>query len=1142
MSSFHKRTRRKRGVILSAIGWQRLQTAQKQSEMEDNQSQPYTLEDLNELTGLSINTLTKVRRRKTPVDKQTLEDYFGAFQLTLTPQDYARPEATKVERKSITPIRQDWGEALDVSVFYGRIEELATLETWIVAERSRLVGLLGIGGIGKTALSVRLGQQIQEQFEYVIWRSLRNAPPFETLLGELVTFLSQQQETEAKIGHLLQCLRNSRCLLILDNLETILQPREQAGEYRPSYEEYGELLRLVGETSHQSCLVITSREKPAELATFESIDLAVRSLHLSGSPEASLALIQASRLVGSEEQQQQLGVRYGYNPLALKIVATSIRELFDGEIEEFLAQDIAVFNGIQKLLKQQFERLSSLEQTIMYWLAINREWTTISELAADIVPTVSKSKLLEALESLCWRSLIEKQLGSYTQQTVVMEYVIESLTEQIATELIENRISVFANHALLKTTVKDYVRAIQARLILKPLLDKLNAIFGHPKEIKNCLVQILSIYRGRLPSETGYIGGNILNLLRQLQVDIYNYNFSHLTIWQAYLQGVNLHEVNFAYSHIAKSIFTQTFGSILSVALSPDSLLFATGDSKGEIRLCRVADGQQLSTFKGHNNWVLSITFSPNGRLLASGSGDFSIGLWDIQSGRCHRSFNGHSNWVRSIAFSPDGELLASGSEDSSVRLWDVKSGKCCLTFEVYGIRILSVAFSPDSRLIASGNGDSSVKLWDVKSRKCCLTLAGHSGTVRSVAFSPNGRLLASGSEDSSVRLWDVKSGKCCLTLAGHSRSVRSVVFSPNGRLLASGSEDSSVRLWDVKSGKCCLTLAEHSSRIWSVAFSPNGRLLASGSEDSSVRLWDVKSGRCFHAFEGYSNGVLSVAFSPRTKVFKSSERQLLVSGSEDSTVRLWDISSGKCCHTFQGHTDRVLSVAFSPDGQMLASSSEDSTVRLWDIPSGKCRHTFEEHTIWLRSVVFSPDSETLVSTSNNYSIRLWDIASGKCCHTLKGHTDWVLSVAFSPNGKTLVSGSADRMLRLWDIASGKCYYTLKGHSSRVRSVAFSPDGNLFVSGSEDYSVRLWDATSGKCCHTFEGHTNWVRSVAFSFDGKIIVSGSGDGTIKLWYTETGRLWKTLRTTRPYEGMNITGVTGLSEAQKATLKVLGAVEH
>jgi hypothetical protein len=59
----------------------------------------------------------------------------------------------------------------------------------------------------------------------------------------------------------------------------------------------------------------------------------------------------------------------------------------------------------------------------MYWLAINREWTTIAELQDDIVPPISRATLLESLESLTRRSLIKKRSGEYTLQPVVMEYV-----------------------------------------------------------------------------------------------------------------------------------------------------------------------------------------------------------------------------------------------------------------------------------------------------------------------------------------------------------------------------------------------------------------------------------------------------------------------------------------------------------------------------------------------------------------------------------------------------------------------------------------------------------------------------------------------------------------------------------------------
>ena len=118
---------------------------------------------------------------------------------------------------------------------------------------------------------------------------------------------------------------------------------------------------------------------------------------------------------------------------------------------------------------------------------------------------------------------------------------------------------------------------------------------------------------------------------------------------------------------------------------------------------------------------------------------------------------------------------------------------------------------------------------------------------------------------------------------------------------------------------------------------------------------------------------------------------------------------------------------------------------------------------------------------------------------------------------------------------------TLTGHDNILYSVACSPDSSQIASGGGDRNVHIWDVKTGKCLQILQGHTNWICSVAWSPDGNILASGSGDRTIKLWDVQTGKCLKTLIADRPYEGMNITGVTGLTAAQKLTLKALGAVD-
>jgi hypothetical protein len=243
----------------------------------------------------------------------------------------------------------DWGEAPDVSVFYGRQAELAQLEQWLSQERCRLVGILGMGGIGKTALVARLAEQVQAQFDYLIWTSLRNAPSLDEVLAGWIQFLSDQtvydlpDELDQRIAMLLDYLHRQRCLLVLDNLEAILQAGEGAGHYRVGYEAYGQLLRRIGASRHQSCLVLTSREKPGEFAPLEGKTTPVRTLHLANlDSEASQALLQDKELVGPAESWSALSERYSGNPLALKLVAETVRELFFGDIAQFLLAGRAV--------------------------------------------------------------------------------------------------------------------------------------------------------------------------------------------------------------------------------------------------------------------------------------------------------------------------------------------------------------------------------------------------------------------------------------------------------------------------------------------------------------------------------------------------------------------------------------------------------------------------------------------------------------------------------------------------------------------------------------------------------------------------------------------------------------------------------
>jgi WD40 repeat protein len=1192
----NKRKIRQRGVILTTQGHQKLQAARQRLEMVENTGDRFTLQDICDRTGLSLKTITKVLDARSPVDKPTLEAFFQAFQLLLERQDYRYPGMEPEQPLPTISTPQlpqvDWGEAPDVSMFYGRRQELDQLQDWLQprnAQPRRLIAILGIGGMGKTSLATRVLHDVVQNpsgdrpFEYVIWRSLRNAPTLEVMLAQWLSILSNKQETQPSLPKLLHYLQTHRCLLVLDNLETLLSGI--SGTYRQGYENYGELLTLIGETAHQSSVIITSREKTTELNTLAGETLPVCCLPLKGSDEASQFLIQAKGLKGTVEQQQQLCDRYGSSPLAIKIIAATIHELFDGDIAAFLQEEGMIFPGIRRLLDQQFERLSSLEQAIMFWLAINRDWMAIADLSADLLPPVGRGKILEAIEQLHWRSLIEKKQGQYTQQPIVMEYVTERLTERISAELltIQSQPPVLLHrYALLKTTVKDYIRESQRCLIVAAIARELQASLGSEAAIAQHLKTFLNRLRPEiLPStefipEPSYAAGNLLNLLCHLRIDLTGCDCSGLAVWHAYLPNIPLPQVNFSFANLERSQLTDTFGAVFSVAFSPDGSLFATGELSGYLRLWRVSTGEAIWAVKTCQSWIRCVAFSPDGASVAVGTGTHTVELWDVATAQSVRSLIGHRDQIHGIAFHPSGDLLASASGDQTVRLWQVATGTCIHTFagsKGHTDQVQSVCFSPNGDVLASGSSDHTIKIWDVNTRTLRQTLAGHDDQVFSVHIHPQSKQLVSGSADSNLKLWDLESGVVLQTLRGHISHVLAVQFSPDGEHVVTSGSDRTVRLWDSQTGKLLQTLCGHNNWVRAVQFSPQGDTVLSGGSDYTMKLWTIQTGQTLRTWLGYSNWIWSVQWSP--------DSRQIISGGGDRTVRVWDWSKGHCqqvlrghqnwvltaaidrtgkwiaggsgdnvvtlwqadrgtlLKTLAGHTSQMLCVRFSPTQDLLASGSSDYSIRLWSVPDGQLLRVLQGHQDWIRMIAFHPDGQVLASAGHDATVRLWQVSTGQCLQTLQGFDTWVWGVSFHPDGDRLLT-AAGSTLKLWDLTTGTLLGTYQDQTKWIRSIDLSPNGQWFVTGGQDQLVHLWDVETGTVLKTFSGHGDQVLSVKFSPDNRYVVSGSADETLKIWEIATGQLHQTLQPEGLYAGMRIRGIHGLTEAAIASLLRLGAM--
>jgi WD40 repeat protein/transcriptional regulator with XRE-family HTH domain len=1084
--------------------------------------------------------------------------------------------------------RESWGEAPDVADFLNRVSERALVRQWVLDEGSRLVAVLGLGGIGKSLLATRLAHDLAPSFERVFWRSLRDAPTPSEWLAEALGFLAPGVAPEsggesALLRRLLELLGEARCLLVLDNVETILQPGGPVGAYRVGYERYGTLLRQVAESPHRSCLVVTSREEPAELGPLLGERGPVRALELAGfGAEDGRALLGDKQLDGDDGTWRALIERYGGNGLALKVVGETARELFDGSIAEYLefaseASGVMV-GGVRQLLDAQIRRLSQLEVALLRRLAVAREPVGPAELVADLGPRFRRGAVLEALEGLRRRSLLERTGRDplFALHSVVLEYVTGELIEDFAHELASGEPELLLRQPLLKATAKDYVRRSQERLIAGPVLERLVGMLGSPRVVEQRLMALLDGQRGRPSVDQGYGPGNTVNLLRLLRGDLNGANFSGLAIRQAYFQDVEAQGASLAGSHLSETVLGEAFAYPTSRALSADGAYLAVGTGSGEIYHWRVADRTLLATLHGHTGVVWGVALRDDGQLVASGGADGMVRLWDGEDGRPLAIMPGHTGAVWKVALNGDGRLVASGGVDGTVRLWDPDRGEAVAVLRGHTAAVLGLALSADGRVVASGGDDRTVRLWQVEGGRPLATLHGHVGMVQSVALSGDGQLAASAGEDGLVRLWETTTGAPIATLQGHTGKIYSVSLSHDGRLAATSGVDGTVRLWQVEHGEVLETRHDQAGGVRGVAMSGDGRVIVSHSFDGTVNLWEATGGRSLAVLRGYTSGVMAVALRADGRLVASGsldgiirlyeaesgrllvtlpghvggargvamavDSQLVVSGGLDGTVRVWNAEGGSPLAICRGHTAVVLGVAIDGEGRLIASSSADGTVRLWDAESGRALATLSGHAGGVWSVALSRDGRLVVSGGFDGTVRLWDAVSGRPLAVLREHTSGVHSVALSRDGRSIASGAFDGTVCLWDAAGGRPLHTLREHAGMVRAVALSGDGHLAASAGDDGVVRLWESASGALIATLRRHTGKVYSVSVSDDGQLVASGSDDGTVCLWASSTGACLRVFRVERRFEALDITGLSGITDAQRSTLFALGAIDR
>ena len=329
---------------------------------------------------------------------------FGSQTFSNTPKD---------NRGKSTPNKNQSGSsyydlilAPTILQFYNREPELEKLSNWIFDQNTRLISVLGLSGIGKSHLVRKFIDLNSDQFQVIIWRSLKYSEPLELLIDDILNIYEKEIKTNTnhKLKQLFESFTEQRCLIILDDLQNIFMNGAFAGQYKPEYQDYQDFFKKIMTTEHHSHVIVISQEKCQDMESLDEELYPIKCLDLSGLSDVNIL---KNTGLKDEDHWSNLINLYEGNPFYLKTIANSIRSVFNGYVSDFLAEnELIITKDIQTNLQLLFKGLSLIEQKIVIKLSNSEQFLSREELKTSL--DLSSTDLINSLESLQNRYLLMK--------------------------------------------------------------------------------------------------------------------------------------------------------------------------------------------------------------------------------------------------------------------------------------------------------------------------------------------------------------------------------------------------------------------------------------------------------------------------------------------------------------------------------------------------------------------------------------------------------------------------------------------------------------------------------------------------------------------------------------------------------------
>jgi len=592
-------------------------------------------------------------------------------------------------------------------------DDLAYL-TQQVQDGRRVVGISGPPLIGKTYFAYALCDRLQPLFESPpIWCTASQVKTPEALYQTVMERLGNAPRQGPAIPALTDLFRSRRLLLVVDDTEALYQPRQLAGRFEPSVQDYDHWLRQLPEVPVlQGCLLWVGRESPI---CFE-YPRGVLVLHRMGKlqdQDAQALLSTWNTPLDSPEERASVLQFCGENPAWLLMAVTRAQQLHQGTMAAFLANPFLP-ETVMETLNQTLDRLSPAERVLLIWLMVYPlppdQWSY------GHIPDLSVEEQQAALLSLQGRGLIhqESPTACYCVDPPLLCY---GLARQIVTgaeaELTMGDLQELTQYPILHTGASADRQAWQRQHLLEPIAQRLQRRYGFRHEQLTCFQECLQGVRSLPLPQQGYAAGNLMNLALALTLPLDELDFDGLEIHHADLRPLGRSPFNLAHCTLHQALLPTNLSDRLVAALSPDGTLLAAGDPQGHL-LCW---WREDTTVKLHRVWQAASSIDallcpdPDTVLLIAHQTLYS---WWMDSEPQPQPIINLPEFASCLAHSSLGHI-AVGLSNGQILLWE-GSLHPVRTLDLHRSEVCSIAFSPDGLRLASLDRDNRLVLWDLAS------------------------------------------------------------------------------------------------------------------------------------------------------------------------------------------------------------------------------------------------------------------------------------------------------------------------------------------------------------------------------------------------------------------------------------------